>query len=172
VAVSQEWFCYINGQVRGPLDARAIRDMAERGQLKPTDQVRRGDDGQWAAANSIKGLTFWSLAVAPSQAPPTVVEPTLPPPASVVAAGLAPRFVYKMVQVPPVIKVAEGTSTKDKAAAYLEDIVNEYAGMGWEFYRVDSIGIRVMPGCLAGLLGVQPTERLYHVVCFRRPVGN
>ncbi len=77
-----------------------------------------------------------------------------------------------MVQVPPVLEVQEGTSTKGKAAAYLEDIVNEYAGMGWEFYRVDSIGIRVMPGCLGALLGVPPTDRVYHVVCFRRPAVN
>lgn len=170
--MSLEWFCFINGQARGPLDVRAVRVMAERGQLKPTDQVRRGNDGQWAAASSIKGLTFGSLAVAPSQPPPAVVEPTLPPPALSAVAGPAPRFKYKMVQVPPVLQVAEGTSTKGMAAAYLEGIVNEYAGKGWEFYRVDSISIRVMPGCLAGLLGVPPTERLYHVVCFRRPAVN
>lgn len=66
--MSPEWFCYINGQVYGPLDAQAIRELAKRGQLKPTDQVKRGETGHWVMASSIKGLTFGTtLAVAPSQ---------------------------------------------------------------------------------------------------------
>jgi len=62
--------------------------------------------------------------------------------------------------------------TTDKAAAYLEGIVNEHARQGWEFYRVDSIGVRVRPGCLGVFLGQQPTHREYYVVTFRKLTGG
>lgn len=37
-----------------------------------------------------------------------------------------------------------------QAAEHLEAIVNEMAGEGWEFFRVDSVGFVEQPGCLAG----------------------
>jgi hypothetical protein len=37
----------------------------------------------------------------------------------------------------------------NEAAYYLQTIANEYAAQGWEFYRVDTIGVVVEPGCLA-----------------------
>ncbi len=120
-----------------------------------------GGEGQWVAAGAIKGLTF-----APANAPP----PGLPGltadagPSSAPATADAPRqFTYKMVQVPPTIQIPESESARGKAAAYLEGIVNEYADKGWEFYRVDEIGIRRMPGLFDGFPG--PTAEYGPLLC-------
>jgi hypothetical protein len=76
-----------------------------------------------------------------------------------------------MVQIPPVIEVAEGTSVGQEAASYLQRVVNAQARQGWEFYRTDPIGVRVPPGCLGAFLGQTATTMQYHVITFRRP-GN
>jgi hypothetical protein len=78
-------------------------------------------------------------------------------------------YKYKMIQIPPNIVVKEPTSTRGRAAEYLEGIVNQYAEEGWDFFRVDQIGIRVNPGCLSALLGGHPQSLVYYVVTFRRP---
>jgi molybdopterin/thiamine biosynthesis adenylyltransferase len=78
-------------------------------------------------------------------------------------------WVYTMVQVPPSIEVqASGGAAHQAAAIYLESIVDEYAALGWEYYRVDSIGVVKNPGCLLALFGVRPTMVMYYVVTFRR----
>jgi hypothetical protein len=76
---------------------------------------------------------------------------------------------YKMVQIPPHIEVEEGTPTSGRAAAYLEEVVNDEAMDGWEFYRVDEIGVRINPGCLSALFGVPTQTRVYYVITFRQP---
>jgi hypothetical protein len=78
-------------------------------------------------------------------------------------------YQYKMVQVPPNIEVQAKNHKGNEAAAYLESIVNANARDGWEFYRVDAIGVNVKPGCLAGLLGQKEAFTTYHVVSFRKP---
>lgn len=85
------------------------------------------------------------------------------------AVALPPQFVYKMVQVPPNIDVAEGESRRGLVANYLQGIVNDHARAGWEFFRVDQLGIRVHPGCLAGLFGARQYTVIYSVITFRRP---
>jgi len=74
-----------------------------------------------------------------------------------------------MVQIPPTIEVAGQASNDGLAAGYLQSIVNNYARQGWEFYRVDSIGVYNPPGCLLALLGQSGTYLQYYVVTFRRP---
>lgn len=78
------------------------------------------------------------------------------------------NWVYKMVQIPPTIEIGEKEEKRRVAAGYLESVVNKYAEKGWEFYRVDQIGVRVNPGCLAGLLGVPAQHTVYYVVTFRQ----
>ena len=78
-------------------------------------------------------------------------------------------YQYKMVQVPPNIEVQAKQHKGNEAAAYLEGIVNANSRDGWEFYRVDAIGVRVNPGCIAGLLGRKETFSIYYVVSFRKP---
>jgi hypothetical protein len=78
-------------------------------------------------------------------------------------------WTYKMVQVPPTITVDARGERGTEAARYLEDLVNRQAERGWEFYRVDSIGVISEPGCLGFLTGHRRTDMTYHVVTFRRP---
>ena len=61
-------------------------------------------------------------------------------------------YEYKMVQIPPNIEV-RGAPKGQEAAWYLQDIVNKMAKEGWEFYRVDEVGVVVQPGCLGMLFG-------------------
>lgn len=76
-------------------------------------------------------------------------------------------YEYKMVQVPPNIQVEQKDYQGGEAAAYLEEIVNAWAAKGWEFYRVDSIGVQVKPGCLASLSNKEAETNLYYVITFR-----
>ena len=87
------------------------------------------------------------------------------------ARTVGPRgWHYKMVQIPPSIMVEEGGTTRGVAATYLERVVEEYAAFGWEFHRVDELGVIVNPGCLTLLFGGRPELLRYFVVTFRCPV--
>lgn len=80
---------------------------------------------------------------------------------------------YKMVQIPPNVAIqakgllGKAPSPASVAAEYLEKVVNDRAKEGWEFYRIDEIGIISTPGCLAGLFGAQQSVSTYYVVTFR-----
>jgi len=77
-------------------------------------------------------------------------------------------YQYKMVQVPPVIRIKYKEQQGGEAAAYLEEIVNQQAREGWEFYRVDPIGIHTQPGCFASLFGQKALTLKYYVITFRK----
>ena len=82
-------------------------------------------------------------------------------------------FEYHMVQIPPNVSVKSGKSG-GAAAAYLADVVGNYAGQGWEFYSIEAIGITEHPGCgcLSFILslfgGNQTTHTEVYVIVFRR----
>lgn len=76
------------------------------------------------------------------------------------------KFEYKMVQVPPTIKVKEAKHIGNEAAVFLEEKVNEMAAQGWEFYRVDPIGVVTTGGC-ANANEPQSVKEFY-VITFRR----
>jgi hypothetical protein len=78
-------------------------------------------------------------------------------------------YEYKMVQIPPTIVVKAKEERGQEAATYLESLANAQADEGWEFYRVDTVGIVSQPGCLASLMGAKQTLVHYFVVTFRRP---
>lgn len=80
------------------------------------------------------------------------------------------KYQYKMVQVPPSISVRSKDYKGGEAAGYLEEIVGQLSPLGWEFYRVDAIGVQIQAGCLASLFGQTPQERTYYVITFRMPV--
>lgn len=77
-------------------------------------------------------------------------------------------YEYKMVQIPPNISVQMKKHKGNEAAAYLEGVVNEYAAKGWEFYRTDSIGVALQPGCGGILQGKKEEKSLYYVITFRK----
>ena len=79
---------------------------------------------------------------------------------------------YRMVQIPTHIGVNKHTSTRGSAAGYLEEVVEQYAEQGWEFYRSDEIGVRINPGWLAALFGGQPSYQRYYVLTFRVSVAT
>lgn len=79
------------------------------------------------------------------------------------------NYVYKMIQVAPSLIVQSHQEQGQEAANYLEQIVNQWAATGWEFYRVDAMAIFTPVGCLGALFGGQPTTTQYYVVTFRRP---
>jgi hypothetical protein len=78
-------------------------------------------------------------------------------------------YEYQMVQIPPTIEVTKKEHAGRIAAQYLEDLANKFTEKEYEFWRVDVIGVRTRPGCLAGLFGKSVEEILYYVVTFRRP---
>ena len=80
-------------------------------------------------------------------------------------------YEYQMIQVPPNISVESKSERGNEAAAYLQQIANQHASQGWEFYRVDVVGVVATPGCIAGLLGQKSTTTDYYVVTFRRARG-
>jgi len=76
---------------------------------------------------------------------------------------------YKMLQFPPSI-VVKGAAKGQEAAAYLEQLANHHAADGWEFYRVDTVGVITEPGCLAALLGAKQSVIDYYVMTLRKSV--
>ena len=73
-----------------------------------------------------------------------------------------------MVQIPPNIAVRMKAYKGNEAAMYLEEIVNEYASKGWEFYRIDTIDVQLQPGCFdAFLRGKKSENNVYYVITFR-----
>lgn len=80
-------------------------------------------------------------------------------------------FEYRMIQAPPTLVVRRREDNGREAALYLEGIVNEQATQGWEFYRVDTIGVKVKPGCLGAFSGQREATIHYYVVTFRRPLA-
>ncbi|MDT4966579.1 MAG: hypothetical protein QOJ64_1316 [Acidobacteriota bacterium] len=77
-------------------------------------------------------------------------------------------YEYKMIQIPPTITVKAKEYRGNEAAFYLESITNEQASQGWEFYRVDTVGVLTEPGCLGALFGGKQAAIEYYVVTFRR----
>lgn len=80
------------------------------------------------------------------------------------------RYQYRMVQLAPIVTIEHGKQKGNEAALYLQNIVDDHAKQGWEFYRIDTIGVAEKPGCLAGLFGAKATAIEYYVATFRAPV--
>ncbi len=78
------------------------------------------------------------------------------------------NYQYKMIQIPPNIQITSKQERGQEAAVYLEDVVNKYADDGWEFFRVDTVGVKSEPGCLASLFGHKAELVSYYVVTFRK----
>ena len=79
-------------------------------------------------------------------------------------------YQYMMRQIPPTIQVKQKEFVGNEAAYYLQSVANEHAAQGWEFFRVDTVGVVTKPGCLAVLFGARQMHIEYYVVTFRRQV--
>jgi hypothetical protein len=60
--MARHWYARVIGEELGPLSDQQLQDMVLRKQLTRDDLVKVGEDGQWAAADKIKGLFQGSLA--------------------------------------------------------------------------------------------------------------
>lgn len=80
-------------------------------------------------------------------------------------------YQYRMIQIPPGISIL-GAERGTEAAEYLQQLANEQAQQGWEFYRVDTVGVEVNPGCLGALLGRKAQTTEYYVVTFRKEASR
>lgn len=56
-----------------------------------------------------------------------------------------------------------------EAAVYPQNMVNTHAEDGWEFYRIDTIGVSVKPGCFDALIGKKNVLNHYYVISLRKP---
>jgi hypothetical protein len=103
----------------------------------------------------------------------------LPPPASeeIPEAEEAPEFrcewIYKMVQLPPRIAVSSSKELGTAGAKFLQDEVNHYARKGWEFYRVDAIGVSVQPSFTDEFfMRDKEKHSVFYVITFRKRRTN
>ena len=83
-------------------------------------------------------------------------------------SSVTSTYLYRMIQIPPTISVRAHEQTGGEASGYLEAVAMEQAAQGWDFYRVDTIGVVTQPGCLASLFGARQTFLEYFVVTFRK----
>lgn len=81
-------------------------------------------------------------------------------------------YTYKMVQIPPAITVKQKEAKGQEAAWYLQELVNRAAAEGWEFYRVDEVGVLATAGCMAKVFGGGNVYTNYFVVTFRKQAGS
>ncbi|MGE3239510.1 MAG: TerB N-terminal domain-containing protein [Pirellulales bacterium] len=54
--MGQVWYCLIDGTQLGPIDSKQLRDLADRGQLRPIHFVRQNVGHKWTSAAQVKGL--------------------------------------------------------------------------------------------------------------------
>lgn len=80
------------------------------------------------------------------------------------------KYLYKMVQLPQTFVLKKDMG--NEIAVHLEKLTQEWASKGWEFYRIDSVGVLVQPGCLGAFTGTKVSMTYYNIVTFRRPVEN
>ena len=85
--MASEWYCEIAGREIGPLTPQQMKAMAAKGQILPSDCVRRGARGEWILARQVKGLLADDTSAPPAAPPappvvspvPPVVQPAAPP---------------------------------------------------------------------------------------------
>jgi hypothetical protein len=75
-------------------------------------------------------------------------------------------YEFKMVQLPQTFLLQKDTGKE--IAVYLEKLSQEHSAQGWEFFRIDQVGVAVSPGCMGAMTGVKQTMTYYNVVSFRR----
>ncbi|MCL4206797.1 MAG: DUF4339 domain-containing protein [Pirellulaceae bacterium] len=76
------WYCAIDGQECGPFSTDQLRALAQQGQLRPSDHIRRADSDSWTPAAKVRGL-FESASKPQAKA----AVPPIAGPAPTVSAG-------------------------------------------------------------------------------------
>jgi hypothetical protein len=98
--MAKRWYYVTGGQRYGPVSDVELKQLADSGQIAPTDLVWKPGMAEWVRANRIKGLFAPSTANSPPSHPPAVPPPLpaepLPPDLSAVPplpliAGMHPQ---------------------------------------------------------------------------------
>jgi hypothetical protein len=79
---------------------------------------------------------------------------------------MADQYEFKMIQIPQTFHLQKDTGKE--IATYLEQLARDTGVGGWEFYRIDQVGVQVQPGCGGVMLGQKISMTYYNVVTFRR----
>lgn len=79
---------------------------------------------------------------------------------------MAENYDFKMIQLPQTFALQKDTGKE--VAVYLEKLSQDMSVQGWQFYRIDQVGVAVSPGCLGAMTGVKQTMTYYNVVTFRK----
>lgn len=78
------------------------------------------------------------------------------------------RYQYHVV---PFIGRIKSNQSANDVSAQLEDLINQYASKGWEFYQLNDVNIEVQPGCLGRLFGAKASYIQFDQVIFRSETG-
>jgi hypothetical protein len=79
---------------------------------------------------------------------------------------------YEYLAVPFVGQLKQGVFSVEnakKVTEQLQGVINHYVQQGYEFYRIDKVGVQVTPGCMASLFGASVSSITFDQVIFRRP---
>ena len=79
------------------------------------------------------------------------------------------NFEYHTYQFAPNITIEPGDNEWEAAAEYLGERINHFAKYGWQFLRIDQIGVYKKRGCIAALFGQSGQLTLHYVATFQRP---
>jgi len=101
-------------------------------------------------------------ATPPPQPKIDLAQSEAPPPG-------ARKYHYMVAPFHGHIRAGQGV---EQVSAQLQDLINHYAGYGWEFVQVGRVSLTVNQGCLAGLLGNATSQLSYDQLIFRAPVVN
>lgn len=82
--MANTWYVDRDGNERGPFTGQQLKAMATKGEVKPTDLIRRDDLKEWRLASSVKGL-FGQQATPPPSLP---VKPQSPTPKDALMANI------------------------------------------------------------------------------------
>ncbi len=75
------------------------------------------------------------------------------------------RYKYHIVPFVGELRIGQGVEIVSRQLA---DMINHQSSEGWEFDSVNSVHIRVQPGCLAALFGAAASYITYDQVVFRQ----
>lgn len=77
------------------------------------------------------------------------------------------KYEYTTVSVPCNLVCQHGLNLGETLAKYIENVINEMAQDGWEYYRTDSYSMIEAPSCLGALFGHKEKMGIYNVLVFR-----
>jgi hypothetical protein len=81
---------------------------------------------------------------------------------------------YRYRVVPFIGRIQTGFFSSDNArtvSEQLQNVIDEQASYGWDFYSLEKVNIEVQPGCIGGLLGQSASYITSDQVIFRQAIS-